>query len=381
MRSSGAVVFAVVALLAVDSCARTTVRRADDIGREYPAGMLQIRWRIPVHEHGLFEARPEECAVGTLVGSHYVTGSRAGRVLSIERTSGQVRWSVPTSGSVDGAARFAQAHGQIYVGTDDGTFYAMEPADGRVRWSFRARGSIDRLPEVGADAVYFTTAQNRVFALDARTGKLRWQYERDAPEGFTIHGHAGPRLQDGVLYVGFADGYLVALRAEGGEVLWARSLAGASEQYVDVDSTPLLLGDLLLASSFSGGLYGLGVRDGEVRWRLSVEGAGSVRAAGQRLYFAAPRDGLAALTPDGHVLWRQGLADAGDVTAPVAVGPYLLFSGTRAGLFVVDRETGKLLQVFNPGRGMCSEPTLDAEGRNVYILANSGSLYALQLAR
>jgi hypothetical protein len=29
---------------------------------------------------------------------------------------------------------------------------------------------------------------------------------------------------------------------------------------------------------------------------------------------------------------------------------------------------------------MCSEPTLDTEGRNVYILANSGSLYALQLA-
>jgi len=53
---------------------------------------------------------------------------------------------------------------------------------------------------------------------------------------------------------------------------------------------------------------------------------------------------------DGHVVWRQGLTEAGDLTTPVVVGKTLVFSGSRAGLFIVDRETGDLLELFNPGR-------------------------------
>ena len=118
---------------------------------------------------------------------------------------------------------------------------------------------------------------------------------------------------------------------------------------------PALLGeDLLLASSYSGGLYALTVGSGDVRWRLRVEGASGVRVIDGRLYFSAPRDGLTALTTTGDVLWRQGLADAGDLTPPFGVGPYLVFSGSRAGLFIVDRERGRLLEIFNPGRGMCA---------------------------
>ncbi len=216
-------------------------------------------------------------------------------------------------------------------------------------------------------------------ALEAATGKKRWQYERDTPEGFSIHGHAGPRLGGDVIYTGFDDGYLVALGAETGELRWARSLAAASDQFVDVDSTPVLREDLVVAASYSGGLYALRAKDGEVVWRMGVEGAVAIRAGATRLYVASPRDGLAAVTMQGRIEWRQGLAQAGDLTPPQEVGPYLIFTGGRSGLFVVDRSTGQLLQVFDPGRGMCAAPLLDAERREIYVLANSGTLYALSL--
>jgi hypothetical protein len=44
---------------------------------------------------------------------------------------------------------------------------------------------------------------------------------------------------------------------------------------------------------------------------------------------------------------------------------------------VVEREHGRLLEIFNPGRGMCAAPTLGSDGRTIYALANSGSVYAL----
>jgi len=172
----------------------------------------------------------------------------------------------------------------------------------------------------------------------------------------------------------------VSLASGSGEVMWARSLASASDQFVDVDATPTLRNEVAYVSSYSGGLYALDARDGSVRWRLGIEGVGTVTPGQTQLYFAAPRQGLHAADLEGHVIWRQGLTGAGDLTQPLVVGRYLVFSGSRAGLFVVDRDGGGLLELFNPGKGTCAAPTLDAQAGRLYLLSNDGALYALDLA-
>jgi outer membrane protein assembly factor BamB len=377
-RAPAASVF-VVGLLAL-ACAETTVRRAEVPERDYPAGVTSLRWRTALHQQGTFTARPEECATGAVVGDRLVIGSRAGNLVALALDDGRILWSTPVSGGVDSEARYDARKGLVYLGTDDGTVFAVDPANGKTRWSWKGKGAIERRPELGGDAVYVASSADRVVALEPETGRVLWQYERETPEGFTIHGHSGPRLHRGTVYSGFSDGFLVALNAGTGDVLWARSLAAASEQYVDVDSTPAILGeDTLLASSYSGGLYALASGTGDVRWRLGIEGAGTPQVIEGRLYFAAPREGLAALTPRGDVLWRQGLAEAGDVTPPLGIGPFLVFSGSRSGLFVVERASGRLLELFNPGRGMCAAAALGPDGHTLYALANSGTVYAVAL--
>ncbi len=367
-------------LLSVVGCAAATARRVvDNAPPAHPAGVLQLVWRTSLHEHGLFEPAPEECASGAIAGGRLVVGSRAENVVGVALETGQVDWVTGVSGGVDSMARFDSAHGQVYVGADDGSLYAFDPTTGKVRWTYRGKGAFEREPEVGPDTIYVASAADRVLALDSATGKWRWQYEREMPEGFTIHGYAGPRLAGAQLLTGFADGYFVSLSAASGEVVWARSLATASDQFVDVDTTPALAGDLAYVSSYSGGLYALDLHDGATRWRLGVEGVGDVSVVADRLYFVAPRQGVHASDLQGHVIWRQGLTAAGDLTGPMVVGRYLIFSGSRAGLFVVDRTDGSLLEVFNPGHGVCAPATLDEAKRRIYVLSNGGSLYALNL--
>jgi len=372
----------VLAAALAAGCAGATVRRLDVAeAPPHPAGILQLRWRVALHEHGLFEPAPEECASGVLAHGRLVIGSRAGSAVGVDPDTGRLAWATPLSGGVDSEARYDAARDQVYLGTDDGTFYAVDPAGGAVRWSYRAKGAIERAPEIGSDLVYLATAADRVLALESATGKWRWQYERETPEGFTIHGYAGPRLRGSQLLAGFADGYLVSLATASGEVQWARSLAAASDQFVDVDSTATIADGVAYVSSYSGGLYALDPRDGGIRWRVGIEGVGSVTAGpgSDRLYFGAPRQGLHAADREGHVLWRQGLTDAGDLTQPQIVGRYLVFSGSRAGLFVVERDGGALLEVFDPGHGICAAPTLERTTGRIYVLANGGSLYALDL--
>ncbi len=338
-----------------------------------------MRWHTRIHDYPLSDAHPEECATGALVGSRLVLGSRGGSVVGVDIGSGAVTWTTPISGGVDGEARYDKERGQVYVGSDDGYLYALDPDQGSVRWSSKFKGAIDRGPEIGGAGLFLATAADRVFAVDPKDGKMRWQYQRDTPEGFTIHGYAVPRQSGALVYAGFSDGYLVALHADTGDLLWSHSLAAASEQFVDVDANPIVLGDKLFAASFSGGLYALRAKDGEVLWHLLIDGTNALALGAANLYAMSSHDGLVAVSLQGNILWRQGLPGAGDLTVPVEVGPYLVFSGSRQGLFIVERNSGKVIQIFDPARGMCAAPTVDREGRSLYVLANSGTLYALDL--
>jgi outer membrane protein assembly factor BamB len=338
-----------------------------------------MRWHTQIHAYPLTEAHPEECASGALIGSRLVLGSRGGSVVGVDVDSGAVTWSTPISGGVDGNARYDQERGQVYVGSDDGYLYAIDPGKGTIRWSSKFKGAVDHGPDMGSAGLFLATAADRVFAVDPSDGKMRWQYERETPEGFTIHGYAVPHQHGAVVYAGFSDGYLAALQAETGDLLWSRSLAAASEQFVDVDASPIVQGDKLYAASFSGGLYALRPKDGEVLWHVIIDGTSGIAMGAANLYVVSSREGMAAVSLQGNILWRQGLPEAGDLTVPIEVGPYLVFSGSHQGLFILERSTGKLLQVFDPARGMCAAPTIDREGKAIYVLANSGTLYALDL--
>ena len=81
---SGRAILAVAVALA-SGCAAATARRVDAVGSPaHPAGVLHLVWRATLHEHGLFEPAPEECATGALAGGHLVIGSRAGNVVGVE---------------------------------------------------------------------------------------------------------------------------------------------------------------------------------------------------------------------------------------------------------------------------------------------------------
>ena len=61
-----------------------------------------------------------------------------------------------------------------------------------------------RQPVYFAGRLYFMTDEDRVYALEAATGKWLWQYEREQPESFTIHGNAGVTVYANRLYAGFS---------------------------------------------------------------------------------------------------------------------------------------------------------------------------------
>src|SRR5207253_1476851 len=125
---------------------------------------------------------------------------------------------------------------------------------------------------------------------------------------------------------------------------WLTSLKGEAERFVDVDTTPVVVGELVVAASSAGGIFGLDKATGLTRFRAKVEGVGGLATDGQRLFAAAADTGVMALDLAGHTLWRQGTRGGGEPSDPQLSGDYLLVSLSSAGLYVLDRASGRALQ-------------------------------------
>jgi outer membrane protein assembly factor BamB len=126
-------------------------------------------------------------------------------------------------------------------------------------------------------------------------------------------------------------------------------------------------------------VYSLDRETGQVRWRLPIVGAGGLELAGGVLYASAADEGIFAIEPEGHVIWRQGTAGGGISPQPVVSGDYLIYTLSEAGMYIADRHTGRVLQYFDPGFGISARPTVF--GDELYVMSNGAVLYAMRLRR
>jgi outer membrane protein assembly factor BamB len=376
-----------VALLIAAGCSHPRWQGADAMhaGTVEPPGedRLSLHWKFATADR-LTEVDPQEFAGSAVYADTVFTGSASGWFFALRASNGAVRWrkdlgAVMTAPIVVG--------GVLYVGTADGTLLALDSQTGAEKWRYQSRGPIEQPPVPTGDLIVFANEADQVVAVDAITGKYKWQYKGETPEEYTLRGHAGVAIDNDLIYTGFSNGTLVALRKDTGSVAWSTSLKGDADRFMDVDATPIIIEDRVYTSSSSGGVYALDKATGLIRWRVpfwdvaqpsSTGNVGGLATDGKTLYVSVADLGTYAIDLAGNVLWRVGAKDGGEPAAPVVWNELLLYSLAHEGVFVADRRTGETLQYFDPGDGVSSRPTVTGDGR-MFVMSNRGILYAFDL--
>lgn len=371
------------ALLVAGACGGPVSSQADPFGMldDDSSGLpvLSLRWSFELSDKSTDVLPQEFASPAVYAGSEDLmlfVGSHGGIFYAMSATDGRTAWKIRL-GSV--SSEPVAERGRIYVGTDDGFMVALDTSDGREVWRYATRGPILEPPVLAGDSIIFSNEAEQVYALDRETGKFRWQYKAEEPEEYTLRGHSGVAVDDGLVFSGFANGTVVALRANTGSVAWMTSLTGEADRFVDVDGTPVVIGDSLAVTSSSGGVYSLDKTTGFVRWRTPIEGAGSLTVDGDRIYVAAADRGIYALDRNGNIMWRQGTKGGGEPADPIVSGEYLVYTLSDAGVFIADKRSGELYQYFDPGDGVSAQPAVRDD--QMYILSNRGILYAMWLRR
>lgn len=218
------------------------------------------RWRVRVGG--------EVLAAPAISAKAVIVRTVDGRLRGLSLEDGKEIWvdeqAVPRL-SLRGNAAPVVAGDVAICGFDNGKVAAFGTADGEVLWEAavappRGRTELERLNDIDAtvrisgDDVFVVGFQGRAARLAIDSGQLWWSRE--------LSSHRGLAVDDDAVYVSTADGEVVAMQRRTGVELWrqkAMRLRGLA--------APAVLGDAVAVADFEGYVHWLDRTTGELRAR------------------------------------------------------------------------------------------------------------------
>jgi len=225
---------------------------------------------------------------------------------------------------------------------------------------------------VGNSVCFGSSADNKVYSLDASTGKVRWSFFTGGPV------RLAPAVSDGRVFVGSDDGYVYCLAAANGELIWKLRAAPSGKKVLGhgkmISLWPVRTGVLVDSgvAYFGAGIfpaegvyvYAVRAKDGELIWKNDTCGQqragqsgfspqGYLLASPDALYVPSGRALPAAFgRKDGRFIYQR---DFSKYTYGPLGGTYALlsgdhlFSGTDQ-IAAYEQKTGNIGFAWFPGR-------------------------------
>ena len=154
----------------------------------------------------------------------------------------------------------------------------------RVKWAYQYATRRTEVSPLVVDGVMYVTGPNMAAALDVRTGRELWKWERPIPKDYQSIGfgqvNRGAAILDGQLFVATLDCYLVSLDAVSGQERWSTKVEDYKPGY-SMTLAPLAFRDKV-AVGVSGGEAGIrgfvdayDAKTGKRAWRFyTIPGPG-----------------------------------------------------------------------------------------------------------
>ncbi len=221
-------------------------------------------------------------------------------------------------------------------------------------WAFQTHAAALKSTPLQVNGILYFTVPDHVWAVDARTGRQIWHYQRSS-EGDHI-GHRGVGMYKDWLYFTTPDAQLVSLDARNGEMRWKIELADPKLGYF-ATMAPLVVKDHVIVgvsgdvTDIPGYLESIDPATGKLQWRFYTE-----PKPGEPGSESWPKDSD-AITHGGGMTWMTGTYDPDlDLLYWGTGNPNPVLAGdTRPGdnlytcsIVAIHADTGKIAWHYQP---------------------------------
>lgn len=296
-----------------------------------------------------------------------------------------------TVGDVIGGG-LAYGQGRIYVATGYGELHALDSETGSVVWTQQLLGAGNTAPTYHAGLVYLVSNDATAWAIEADTGRVRWQIDGQSDVN-NLSGALAPSVTDKFALFSYGSGEIQAAFRKGGLVYWTTVLSGGRDGRAvgvvdDIATPPLVSGSRVYVANGSGATAAMDVGNGDRIWTTPQGATGPMWAAGNSVFLVNDLNQLVRLNAaDGSVIWTQQLA--GFTTekptksaqtyahhGPILAGGQLVLASNDGKIRFFDPATGQLRNSVNIPQGATTQPIV--ANATLYVVSTDGKLYALR---
>ena len=355
---------------------------------------LTLVWSAPVGQGDAKKARitADPVVAGGLI---YTLDSRA--QVTATTTAGQTAWTKDVTPPRDktsdaSGGGLAVAGKTLYVTTGYGELLALDASSGQTRWRQEFDGPVQGSPTVKDGLVYVVSRDNRAFAVEADTGRLKWEVP-GTPTPSVMVGGAGPAVAGDRVIFPFGSSEVTATLRRSGIRTWNAVIAGerrgrAYTGFTDITGDPVVVGNTAYVGTQSGRTVALDVTSGERNW-TATEGAYSpVWPAGNAVFLVSDASELVRLdAATGEVVWARDLPLFKNERprrrkavfahyGPVLAGGLLRVASDDGQLRSFDPASGALVSSVALPDGATSNPVV--VNRTLYVVTSRGKLLAFR---
>ncbi len=310
------------------------------------------------------------------------TVDREGQVTGLDLETGNIKWQVELDTEITGGV--GAGEGVVVVGNTQGEIIVLDSENGTELWRKQLSSVMLSAPLIQDQFLIVRTGDGRLYGLDIENGAQLWVYDRGVPV-LTLRGNSSPIIGGRELvFTGFDSGKVAAVGVKHGRLLWEANAAvprGRSdlERLVDIDANMLLIGRVLYAVTYQGRIVAIDALKGDVLWAKEMSSYAGIAADERHIYVTDSDSNIWAVDRvTGDLLWKQDKLAYRKLTAPVAVGDYVVVGDFEGYVHVLSRLDGELIGRSKvDSDGFHVQPLIDAE--TVYFYGNGGDLSALRI--
>lgn len=363
---------------------------------DHPAysGTMQMLWSTKI---GASEGARHRITADPVVanGRIYTLDSQA-RV-SATATSGAPIWSTDLLPDRDRAkdatgGGLAYGDGTLFVTSGFGILTALDGATGAQKWQQKLGETASGPPTVRGGLVFLSAGDNTAWAVEADTGRIRWQLDSTASRN-NVLGAPAPAVNDQVAIFGFGSGEVQAAFRSGGLRVWDSVISGqrfalARTRVSDITGDPVIVGQDVYVGSHSGRLVKMKAATGERIWTAKEGALNPVWVAGNSIFLLSDRNELVRLDDeDGSRVWGAKLPffvkdrprRQKEIFAhygPVLAGGKLIVASNDGLIRKYEPTSGALIGTGEIPGGATTNPVF--AGGVMYLVSTRGELYAFR---
>ena len=299
----------------------------------------KLLWKVSSKVDDRFDLTP------VLSAEHVYAASSEGLLGKYNLMSGKSIWEIKTEQIISGGLGFGSD--VIAFGTLNGYVFSYD-INGKLLWKSKVSSTVLSAPVIIEDTVLVRTMDNNIHAFGLKDGAKKWIFNRQGP-ALTLRSSASLVSSDGVIYVGYPGGKLVAIRLDNGTLLWETSVAQPKgitevERIVDITSPPVIDGMVIYAVAYNGRIAAVDRINGRVIWNRDISSFTGMNIEGGRIYLSHSGGAVYSLdNTTGKTFWRQGDLLNRKLSKPLPMSEYIAVGDIAGVVHILDRETGAFL--------------------------------------